>query len=117
MAEFSTTRITPGDNVQFPAVNGQVTGYVQGSDMATKAQLDDAVTSLKYHIDTSNLIDTITWATGSAQYTCTEDCYLIFTGRMQANSRGIMTITINGDVFSERYTIMAFIYIYIFKFH
>lgn len=54
MAEFSTTRITPNDNVQFPAVNGQVTGYVQGSDMATKAQLDDAVTSLST-VETINL--------------------------------------------------------------
>lgn len=77
-------------------------------DIATNAENiqanSDAITSLKYHLDTSNLIDTYTWSTGSEQFTCTEDCYLIFNGRMQANSNGIMTITINGVTIADVYT-------------
>ena len=46
MAEYSTTKLTPSSTTKFPANNGNTPGYVEGADLTTKAEFNDAINAI-----------------------------------------------------------------------
>ena len=61
MPEYSSTKLTPSSTTKFPANNGNTSGYVEGADLTTKAEFNDAITSLTTIEDLS----TTGWGVGS----------------------------------------------------
>ena len=68
MPEYSSTKLTPNSTIKFPANNGNAPGYVEGADLTTKTEFNEAISSLSSSIIQGVFSLTVTTTSYSSVY-------------------------------------------------